>query len=105
MRAGNLDRRIGIDRAAVVKDPHGVERSSWSRMANVRAQVVQSSTEEFMRAPGASTETAIVFRIRYLAGLTTADRIAFDGQFFNVVEIKEIGRRHGLEIRAVARAA
>lgn len=99
MKAGALDRTITIERATEAKDDLGVVTSTWRCLATRHAQLVQSSTAEFMRAFGASTETAIVFRLRFLAGVTLADRVRFDGATFNLVEIKELGRREGLELR------
>lgn len=102
MRAGNLDRTIRLDHYDVeAVDNYGTAAPDWLPIATVRAQIVQSSTDEFIRN-GAVDETVIVFRTRYLAGVTTADRIHYDGKYFNIKETKEIGRRKGLELRAIS---
>lgn len=44
----------------------------------------------------------IIFRIRWLDGITNADRIVYGGVNHNLKEVKEIGRRKGLELRCVA---
>lgn len=102
MRAGKLDRTIRIDRydAGAVNE-YGTPTPAFTPLATLRAQVVQASTEEFIRAFGASDESVIVFRTRWLADVTNADRIHYEGEFFNIKEVKEIGRRKGLELRAV----
>jgi hypothetical protein len=46
-----------------------------------------------------------VFRVRYVAGVKLDDRLTYEGATFDVKELKEIGRRRGLEIRCVARAS
>lgn len=102
MRAGKLDRKIDIERATVTVDAHGVPQEAWATVATLRAQLVQASTEEFIRQYGASSENLIVFRTRFLEGVTVADRIAYAGQTFDIKEAKEIGRRRGLELRCVA---
>jgi len=100
MRAGKLDRTIRIDRySAGTPNEYGTVTPGWDALATLRAQVVQASTEEFM-ANGASDETVIVFRTRWLSGVTNADRVVYEGQPFNLKEVKEIGRRKGLELRA-----
>lgn len=99
MRAGSLDRVITVQRQADTVNDYGQVVSSWGSIATLRAQLVQSSTAEFMKGFGAGTETAVVFRCRFLAGVTAADRVAYDGRIFNIVEIKELGRREGLELR------
>jgi len=55
-----------------------------------------------MRGWGESSEAAIVFRIRHMDGITLADRVSYDGRAFDLKEVKELGRRHGLDLRATA---
>lgn len=102
MRAGKLDRVITIQRNTYVVDEYGNPEHTWSDVATVRAQIVQQSTEEFIRNYGASDETVIIFRIRWLDGITNADRVVYGGVNHNLKEVKEIGRRKGLELRCVA---
>lgn len=103
MRAGRLDRTIRIDKwdEAPEPDDFGTVTPGYTALATLRAQIVQSSTEEFIEAQGATDDTVVIFRTRWLSGVTTADRIHYEGTFFNVKELKEIGRRKGLELRAV----
>ncbi len=102
MRAGKLDKTITIERLGLTVNDYGTETEGWTEVATVRAQLVQSTTEEFMRASGSAGETAVVFRIRHRDGLKVADRITMQGQPYDVKEIKELGRREGLDLRCVA---
>lgn len=102
MRAGKLDRTITIQRAVETVAPSGDAVPEWSNIATGPAEVLHRTSTEFTAAFGEAGKDAIGFRIRYLAGLTLADRVLFDGQAFNLVEIKEIGRRRGLELRCEA---
>ena len=102
MRAGKLDKTITIERHAITVDDYGTQTEGWSQIATVRAQIVQQSTEEFMRSFGSTGETAMVFRLRHCDGLKVADRVTHQGQAFDVKEIKELGRREGLDLRCVA---
>ncbi|MBV2144407.1 phage head closure protein [Falsochrobactrum sp. TDYN1] len=104
MRAGKLDRFITIERGEETADEYGGVSFAWSKFADLRAQIVQASTEEYIRAFGARDETVIIFRTRYLDGITNADRIAYAGGYYNIKELKEIGRREGFEIRCVRQA-
>jgi SPP1 family predicted phage head-tail adaptor len=99
MRAGLLDRTITIERVSNGTSDSGAVAETWSPLVTLRAQLVQSGTEEFQRAFGASSETAVIFRTRYVAGITLADRVSYGSAVHNIVEIKEIGRRRGLELR------
>lgn len=103
MRAGKLDRSITIQRFTSTVNEYGTPVQDWTDLATVRAQIVQASTEEFIRAYGASDKTVIIFRLRLLDDVTNADRVKYgDGPHFNIKEIKEIGRRRGLELRCEA---
>lgn len=102
MRAGKLDRTIRIDQwSAGTPNDFGTVTPGFVVLATLRAQIIQTSTEEFIEAQGATDDTVIIFRTRWLSGVTTADRIHYDGKFFNIKETKEIGRRKALELRAV----
>jgi len=100
MRAGKLDNTIEIMRHTWIDDDYGGQVPGPTVvLATLRAQIIQASTEEFYRAWGASSETAIVFRTRWFDDVTVADKVRHDGVEFNIKEIKPIGRRRGLEIR------
>ncbi|MFZ5690537.1 MAG: phage head closure protein [Pseudomonadota bacterium] len=101
MRAGRLDTSIAIQRVSTVLDEAGTPQETVTTIATPRAQVIQSSTEEFMRH-GAVDETVTVFRIRWIEGITLADRVQHLGQSYNIKELKPIGRRRGLDLRTVA---
>lgn len=103
MRAGRLDTTITIKRDTLTgTDDFGVPIYTTTTVATPRAQVIQTSTEEFIRGFGASDETVTVFRTRWIAGITNADKIEHGGKVFNIKELKPIGRNRGLELRAVA---
>lgn len=102
MRAGKLDRTIQIQRLSRTVDDYGTETEGWAPVATVRAHLLQSSTEEFMHAYGSSAEAAVVFRIRYREDLLASDRVTYRGQDYDLKEIKELGRREGLDLRCVA---
>lgn len=99
MRAGKLDRTIKIQTLASSVNDYGTPIEDWSDLATVRAQIVQQSTDEFLRTYGETDSFAAVFRIRWLADVTTDCRVSHDGKYLNIREVKEIGRRQGLELR------
>lgn len=101
MRAGKLDTTITIQRPVTSLGPYRETHTAWEVFAAVRAQIVNASTEEFIRGQGATTESSIVFRMRWLDGVTTENRITFEGAAYDIKETKELGRRRGLDIRCV----
>lgn len=98
MRAGNLDRSITVQSFTSTVNEYGTPIETWTDVATVRAQIIQSSTEEYL-TNGASDTTSIIFRTRYLGTIVAKSRIIFEGKEYNVREVKEIGRRKGLELR------
>ena len=102
MRAGKLDRIIVIQRVVTTVDEYGTPVEGWTTVATVRAQLVQSTTEEFMRTFGITSDTLAIFRIRYRDGITNANRVTYGERTFDLKEVKELGRREGLELRCVA---
>ncbi|RWD80459.1 MAG: head-tail adaptor protein [Mesorhizobium sp.] len=102
MRAGKLDRIIILQREVQSVLDSGDVLSSWTTVATVRAEVVQLSADEFLTGFGEAESTAIIFRIRYLADITTADRVSYAGKVYNLKEVSEIGRKRGLELRAAS---
>lgn len=99
MRAGSLDKTIRIERGSNTVKNDGTPLFMWTELVTLRAETIQTSTEEFQRAFGASGETATIFRTWFYAGITLADRVIIDGLVHDILELKEIGRRNGLEIR------
>lgn len=99
MRAGALDRVVILERLARTIDDSGAPVETWAALASMRAQLIQQSTDEFMRGFGESSEETAVFRCRWIDGVTTADRVTYGAQAFNIRQLKEIGRRRGLELR------
>jgi SPP1 family predicted phage head-tail adaptor len=106
MRAGQLDRIIEVqDFVAGEPNPWGEVEYTWATFATLRAQIIQETTEEFLRNYGVTAEQAIIFRTRYVEGISTLFRVQYEGRQFNIREVKEIGRRKGLDIRCVGLAA
>lgn len=101
MRSGRLSRVITLQRASAAINDAGTPLEIWGTLATLRAEVEPVSAEEFIRGFGATTETLVIFRTRYLDGVTTADRVLFDGRTFNLREVVDAGRRGGLELRGV----
>lgn len=102
MRAGKLDRTIIIERLTKTLNENRMPVFAWTNFATVRAEILQQSANEFLTGFGEAEAGAIIFRIRYLSGITTADRVTYAGTVYDLQEIKEIGRRRGLELRAIA---
>lgn len=97
--ARKLDRTITIERQTRTLDEFRAEVTAWAPVATLAAQRLENGSREFVRAYGQAEEGAALFRTRFVAGITTADRIVFDGLPLDIVEVSELGRREGLRLR------
>lgn len=104
MKAGPLDRRATIQRKTVIVDDYGGETETWTDLRTLSAQVVQQSGREFLAAAQTQAEQRVLFRTRWIGGVNVLDRVIYDGRPHNITEVKELGRREGLELMTVAAA-
>lgn len=102
MRAGKLDQSVRIEQSVSSVDDYGAPAFTWSEIATVPAERIDASTEEFMRDYGVSDETVVIFRIRWRDDLTNTARLIHDGLVFDIKQLREIGRRKGLDVRCVS---
>ncbi|MDQ7775537.1 MAG: phage head closure protein [Paracoccus aminovorans] len=101
MKSGRLTETIRIERASVDINDYGTPVETWGRLATLRAERVDQTTEEFIRGFGASDEELVIFRFRFFDGIRNADRVIWRGQAFNIKQVTPIGRRKGVELRCV----
>ncbi|ALR22075.1 hypothetical protein ATN00_18950 [Sphingobium baderi] len=99
-----MDRRITLQRYTETRNAYNEVVMTWADLATVYAEVRQQGGREFLAAAQETASKRVVFFIRWYPGLTTADRIFYDGRLHNIVEVREIGRRDGVELHTVAAA-
>lgn len=106
MQAGRLDRMLRFRRAALQAGAFG-QAEVWSDHGlPVWAEKSDISDGERWRAGAVSAQVTTRFRVRWsveMAGITPKDRLVCEGREYDIVGIKEIGRREGLELTAAAR--
>jgi len=103
MQAGRLDRRITIQAPTVTKSASGAPVEGWADVATVWAAVNPKSGREYWSAQQRVAELDSVFRIRYRTGVTRQMRIAYGGEYYDIADVAEVGRREGLDILARVR--
>lgn len=103
MRAGKLRYRAQVWRHAEYgTSAAGTPEMTWGPFIDLRVEVIRYSVEERIRsAGGAVDDNEIIFRSRYVDGITTADRIFFGRIFHKIKAVQVLGHYTGLEIRAV----
>ncbi|MGV1918038.1 phage head closure protein [Rhizobium sp. 22-785-1] len=102
LNIGNLDRRITIERETETVMPSGSVMKAWTPVATVWAELIQQTASEFFTGFGEAETGTVIFRVRYRPGITSADRVTYDGTAYGIKEIKELGRRDALELRGEA---
>lgn len=95
--AGDLDRRISIERKTLIDNGYE-ETEAWAPVATLWASYSAISDGERFSAGADRADITARFRVRYRADITTKDRVSYAGQSFDIVAVKEVGRRQFTEI-------
>jgi len=101
MKSGKLVETIRIERVTTDINDAGTPVEIWQPVANLRAERVDQTTEEFIRGFGASDEELVIFRARFFDGITPKHRLVWNFQPFNIKQVTPVGRRKGVELRCV----
>lgn len=106
--AGNLDRRVTIERATVTQDPFGGDQMAWATLGTVWASVLYLSDAERLSASqvNATVEARFTFRSSTVTRTVTAkDRINYDGALWDLSAPKPTkeGRNRFIEVRGMRR--
>lgn len=105
--AGELDRRITLERFTETRDSFNEPVKTWATLATVWATFTPLSDGERFRASETAANASARFLIRYsttVSDLDPKDRLTFGGVVYQILHVKEVGRREGVEITAAARA-
>lgn len=102
MQAGKLQHEVELQRLTEALGPGRVAVQTWTTYAYSRAELRQAGASEFLTTFGEGVTNNAVFLIRWIPGVSVSDRIMHGGKAWNIVAVAEIGRRKGLELRAVA---
>jgi len=102
MRAGDLDRRITIERVTLGQSPIGEPIETWNAFATIWAKVDQQGGREFFATVQEVSQRRVVFRIRWIEGLTVLDRVVCDSEVHDIEEVRRLGRKEGIELHCTA---
>lgn len=106
MKAGDLNRRITLERATYTTNELNEKVPTWNTLAVVWASKKDVSDSERLAAAEVRAAITTRFQIRLsnkTADLDAKDRINFQGRIYEIFSVKEIWRNTGLEITAAAR--
>ena len=101
MHIGMMDRRITLQSRTVAQDAMGEPDETWSTLATVWAQVVALRADEpFTNSEQHQAKVTHVFKAYHRTDIDTTCRIVYQGDYYNIESVKELGRRQGMELRA-----
>lgn len=100
---GKMDRQITIQRAVHSQGDYGDPIVTYTDVATVWANVYSGGGREFTAARQINAEVTVQFQIRYMADLKRDMRIVYEGDYYDIDRIAEVGRRDRLDIFAKAR--
>jgi SPP1 family predicted phage head-tail adaptor len=106
LQAGKLDRRITIQRATLTYDDLNNPVETWADHTTVWGAKLDYVGSENVAAHEVGAQMTTAFRIRWsnkVSDVNPKDRLSFDSKTWNIENVKEIGRKEGLEISAIAR--
>jgi SPP1 family predicted phage head-tail adaptor len=101
MKIGSMDRKIVIERSSSdTVDAAGAPVVTWATLYRIWAKVVPMSGSEALRLERQMSNQISRFFIRYVPDLDVSDRITYESKNWDILNIREIGRRESLEITA-----
>ncbi|OYU50898.1 MAG: hypothetical protein CFE27_14855 [Alphaproteobacteria bacterium PA1] len=105
--SGARDRLITLQQKTYTLDGFGGEIVTWVTIGQRWAASMPVKDSEAFRNSEATATITHRFQILWDAAAAQVDptyRVLFDNRTYDIVAVKEIGRRDGIEISATARA-
>ncbi|MBD1229127.1 phage head closure protein [Xenorhabdus griffiniae] len=98
MQAGRLRHRITLQNFTQIKLPSGQRRQEWQDVATVWAEVRHISGRELLASGANLSETTVRVWLRYRADVTSAFRMVFRGQVYDIQAVIPDPKRTQLEL-------
>lgn len=100
MILGLMDRRIEFQAYTPTTNTAGGDSPAWFKHIEVWAQAKPMKAAERFEADQFKEIKTYTFIIRYRRSITSDMRILFNGEYYRILGLAELGRREGLEITA-----
>lgn len=92
-RAGEARHQISIQSRSTVQDAAGEPANTWTEYASRRASIQRTPGKEAFAAAQDNGRIPVVFRLRWLDGVTPAMRVVFDSKVFDIRSIVDVDGR------------
>jgi SPP1 family predicted phage head-tail adaptor len=101
IRPGTMRHRATLQQRATGLDAAGGVRNAWEDFATRWASLERTPGSEVWASAQNSGRVPAVFSLRYLAGVTPAMRLVYDGKVYNVLSaVDQEGRKAEIVITA-----
>lgn len=101
MRAGQLRKKVTIERYATARGSYGEEVETWSTLLAVWAAIEPISGSEGIQGGALDAKVTHLITMRH-TDITQADRITWSSRTFNISRVLDIGERGvKLQIEAI----
>lgn len=95
--AGSLVERIVIERGTTTV-VRGDKMTTWAALFELRAELQALDVSEEPDGAGSKITTEATFLVRYRPEINVTDRVRWGGEVFDIIALKTVGRRQGLQI-------
>lgn len=97
LNIGNMRRSIVVQRLYTTKNEYGAETSTYVDYLTLKAELKNRSGSKTIVNNEIFNDATLIFWTHYRPIVET-DRIKFNGNVYNILNIAEIGYREGLEL-------
>jgi len=98
MQAGALDRQVSLQSVTTSADSYGQGTPTWATVDTVWAAKRGLGSIEFFAAAQTQMQDSVKYVIRYRSDVTQTWRLVDGSDEFDIVGLREIGRREWLEL-------
>ena len=100
MKSSSFDRIATLkNRAGTVPDDYGVLDPATAPGRTIRLHMLDNSAQEDQHGSGLVVKNSLSARMRYTSNVAVGDTITMSGTDFEIIEVKELGRRAYLDLR------
>ena len=105
--AGRMTYWLNFQRKSVTIDDFGASTVTWTDVFSIRAERLENLVSEtIVDNTREADKKTLGFRIRYV-GTPVSEangyRVEFEGERFEILSMKEFGRKRGLDIKLIKR--
>lgn len=92
--AGKLNRRIEIQKKTLTPDADGYKVESWEKLYTPMAYIQTVTGREFHAGRRLLADANMYFIIWYKSGVTTQNRIKYNGKIHEILSVEDVGEAH-----------